>query len=61
MFLDVRVIIIYMLSQTEEPMVLISIPEISVLKGQSKSRLVHRKIHLPVEKPLHCGNVSNRQ
>lgn len=61
MFKDIRVIIIYMLSQSAEPMVLTSIPQIPVLKAKSKLRLVHRKIHLTLEKSLHCWNVSNRQ
>lgn len=61
MFIDVKVTIIYMLSQAAEPMVLSNIPDISVLKAKSKPQLVHGKIHLPVEKSLHCRNIGNRQ
>lgn len=45
MFIDVRAIIIQMLSQAAESMVLTNIPEISVLKGKSKPKLVHGKIN----------------
>lgn len=44
MFIDVKVITIYMLSRDAEPMVLTNIPEISDLKGKSKPKLVHGKI-----------------